>query len=610
MITADRIQNLILKTESGLGLRLLWTLAALLALGGTMAWYDVWSYRGFAAPEAMDSAQVARNLSEGHGYSTDFIQPFSLYLLQKKHRAALLAQVDLLQTGGHYPDLDNAPVYPTVLAGWMKLRSPQWDVQMGKKFWSRGGHFLRYQPEFSIALLNQFLLLAAVVLTFFIAKKIFDSQVAWLAALFTFGSSLLWKFSTSGLSTMLLLVIFLGLTLCLLKIESLAQVGLPTQIEPPAQRRLFGFAVGVGVLLGLGMLTRYSFGWLIVPVVVFLAIFGGPRRMGLVVAVCLVLGVTVAPWLARNYEVSGTFFGTAGYAAIESTGFLPGTKLMQTANFDIAGAKLHGGWINLMIQKLGVNAFDIFQNDLPHLGGWAAVLFFAGLLLGFRNPSARRLRYFTLMCLGLLIVVQALGRTWLSDATPELNSENLLVLLTPLVLIFGVAFFITLLDQMTLPSFEFRYLAIFVLAVILCLPFLTSFLPPAPSPTAYPPYYPPEIQEISGWMQPDELMMSDMPWAVAWYGRHPCIYLSQDTGDDFSAINDYFRTVKGVYLTTLTLDDKFFSDVARGDKNSWPHFVLNVAAKNEYPDGFPLSAAKAFGSGLFFTDRQRWPANH
>jgi hypothetical protein len=318
----------------------------------------------------------------------------------------------------------------------------------------------------------------------------------------------------------------------------------------------------------------------------------------------------VTPWLARNYAVSGTLFGTAGYAAIEGTRFLPGTRLMQTTDFDSAAAKTHGGWISLTLQKMGANTFDIFQNDLPHLGGWATVLFFAGLLLSFRNPAARHLRYFTLMCLGVFIVVQALGRTWLSDATPELNSENLLVLLTPLVLIFGVAFFMTLLDQMNLPSLEFRYLAVTVLAVILCLPFLINFLPPPPSPTSFPPYYPPEIQEISGWMKPDELMMSDMPWAVAWYGQRPCIYLSQDSGDGFSAINDYFRPVKGVYLTTLTLDDKFLTNVARGEKNRWAHFVLNVASKNEYPDGFPLQTAKVFGSGLFFTDRQRWLGNH
>jgi hypothetical protein len=602
MMISERIQSLILKTETGVGVRLLWTLAAVLALAAMTAWYDVWAYRGFSAPEAMEAAQVARNLDEGHGFSTQVIQPFDLYLLQNRYHAQALGQVDFLNNGGFYPDLADAPVYPAVLAGLMKVRSPQWDAQAQKKFWWKNSRFQRYQPEFVIAVFNQCLLLAAVVMTFFIAKKLFDSQVAWLAALFTLGSDVLWKFSTSGLSTMLLLVIFLGLVLCVIKIESLARA------EPPAPRALFIFAMVAGLLVGLGLLTRYSFGWLLVPVVFFLAVFGGARRMGLVVAACLVFGAVVLPWVARNYYVSHTPFGNAGYAVIQGTSYFPGTLLLQSSSPRLAPEK-GGGWTLLLVQKLAANAFDIFENELPRLGGWAAVLFFAGLLLGFRNSAARRLRYFTLACLVVLIAVQALGRTWLSDETPELNSENLLVLLIPLALIFGTAFFLTLLDQMNLPAFELRSLAILLLGVVLWLPFATSFLPPQPSPTAYPPYHPPEIQKICGWMEPDELMMSDVPWAVAWYGRHPCIYLSRDTQGDFSNINDYFQVVKGVYLTTLTLDDKFLSNVARGDEDSWAHFVLQAASKNKYPNNFPLQSAKVLSSGLFFTDHPRWPAS-
>ena len=604
MIISERIQDLVHKTETGIGPRILWTLVVLLILGGMTAWYDGWAYRGFSAPDAMDAAQVARNLADGHGYTTQIIQPFSLSLLQQKRHLESLAQLNLTNTGGFYPDLANAPVYPVMLAGLMKLHAPTWDLQLQKKFWSSQGLFMRYQPEFMIALFNQFLLLAVVVLTYFIGRKLFDGPVAWLAAVFTLGSSVLWKFSVSGLSTMFLLVIFLGLTLCLIHIESLARA------EQPDQRRLFGFTMAAGVLAGVGLLTRYSFGWLIVPVVVFLALFGGIRRSGLAVTACLMFGLVAAPWLARNYAVSGNFFGTAGYALLEGTGYMPNLTLLQSTDPELSGARMHGGWSALILEKLTANLFDIFQRDLPRVGGWGAILFFAGLLLGFRNPAPGRLRYFTLICLGMLLLAQAAGRTWLSDYSPEFNSENLLVLLTPLVLIFGTAFFLTLLDQMTLPAFELRYVAVFILAVVLCLPFLVSFLPPRPVPTAYPPYNPPDIQAVGSWMHPDELVMSDMPWAVAWYGRHACVSLSKDIGNDFAGINHNFQPVKAVYLTTLTLDDKFLSNVARSDADSWGHFVFRVAEKNEFPESFPLQTPKVLRSGLLFADTQRWPSAH
>jgi len=236
-----------------------------------------------------------------------------------------------------------------------------------------------------------------------------------------------------------------------------------------------------------------------------------------------------------------------------------------------------------------------------------------------------------LMCLSCFVVVQALGRTWLSEATPDLNSENLLVLLTPLVVIFGTAFFVTLLEQMTLPNLATRYAAMLFTAAVLCLPFMASFLPPKPRPLAYPPYYPPEIQKVAGWLAPDELMMSDMPWAVAWYGQHACISLSRDTRENFSAINDNFQPVKGVYLTSLTLDDKFFTSVLRSEHDGWNRLVLNFVIKDavdqemaasprdafsnitivpksqtDYLNGFPLRTAKSLDAGLFFTDRPRW----
>jgi hypothetical protein len=263
------------------------------------------------------------------------------------------------------------------------------------------------------------------------------------------------------------------------------------------------------------------------------------------------------------------------------------------------------------------------------------MLFFAGLLLGFRNPAPRHLRYFTLICLGAFVLVQALGRTWLSDLTPDVNSENLLVLLTPLMVIFGSAFFLTLLDQMTLPNRETRFAVLILLVGLLCLPFIMGFLPPKPRTVAYPPYYPPEIQRVSSWLEPDELMMSDVPWAVAWYGRHSCITLSRDTRADFSAINDYLQPVKGIYLTSLTLDDKFFSNVLRSQPDGWSHLVLNFiikdavaqataadggdalshiriapAAPTDYLNGFPLRTARSLDAGLFFSDRPRWLEKH
>jgi hypothetical protein len=596
----ERIQSWIHALEVGALSRWLIILPVLVAVIGLVVVYDVRAYHGFSSPEAMDEAQVARNLAEGRGYTTDFIRPFSIYLVQKHNREAHAAEahstnaLGFAQLDGTHPDLANAPAYPTLLAGLMKLSSPDWAVDTDKPFWSSNGKFQRYRPEFNIAILNQVLLLAAVVLTFFITRKLFDAAAAWLAAGLTLGVDLLWKFSVSGLSTMLLLVIFLGLIWCLIKIEELGRA------EPPVGGRLFAWAVAAGLILGLGMLTRYAFGWVIVPVIFFLVLFGGPRRTELALTVFAMLVLSVIPWIIRNLAASGTCFGTAGYAFAEDTYVSAGSLLMQS----ITPSLLTSG-ISPYTHKFMSNFSDILESGLLPLAGWLGVLFFAGLLLGLRNAAARRMRYFTLMCLATLMIVQALGKTAFSTMSPDLNTENLLVLLTPLMVIFGTVFFLTLLDQMNLPMVGLRYGVIGLLAVLACQPLAATILGRT-NPVSYPPYFPPEIQQVCGWMNPDELMMSDAPWAVAWYGQHQCLWLTLNTKSDFYAINDYLKPIKGIYFTSLTMDGKFLSDMARGNDDEWGHFVLKVGINKTIAAGFPLKTPKNLVTGMFLTDRPRW----
>ena len=607
-MSSQWIQSAIHKLEFGAGPRVLRVLMLVLVVVALAVWYDTRQYRNMATQEAMDSAQVARNLAEGRGYTTMFLRPFSLFLVQRRTLAThpdelTSTNADLSRVETGHPDLANPPVYPVVLAGLMKTLPFHWPVETKKAFWTDGGRFARYQPDFLIALFNQLLLLAAVVMTFLLARKLFDLTVAWMSALLVFGSELLWQFSVSGLSTLLLLVIFLGLVRCVLKIEAEAR-------EPlPRANWLLGLSALAGALAGAGALTRYAFGWVIIPVVIFFGFFGGPRRGMHASAAFAAFAILLVPWLARNWSVSGTLFGTAGYSVMEASMAFPGFRLEQSLSPDMRPAF----WIVPYTHKLLSNLTAIFENDLPRLGGsWAAMLFLAGLLMGFRGAAVRRLRYFLLLCLGTFAVVQALGRTQLSDQSPGLNSENLLVLVAPLVFIYASVFFLTFLGQMKLPAKQMRYALIGLFALVACLPLVVTLASARQSPVANPPYYPPDIQKFSAWMKDDELIMSDVPAAVAWYGRHQCLWLTLDSRNDFYAVSDYVKPIHALYLTPLTVDGRLITDCARTGPDSWGNFALNAFVKNQTPTGFPLqnwpygSAKLAAGGCLFLTDRQRW----
>jgi 4-amino-4-deoxy-L-arabinose transferase-like glycosyltransferase len=421
---------------------------------------------------------------------------------------------------------------------------------------------------------------------------------AGLSAGLVLGSDVLWKFSVSGQSTLLLLLIFLGLFWCLLRLEEFGRKLMPDI------RKMFLLALAAGLLMGLGMLTRYSFGWLVVPVIFFVALFGGERRAGLAVTVFLAFMLVVTPWILRNLAVSGTLFGTAGYAVAEGIFAFPNTRLMQSLHPDLTSAY----WIMSYGHKFMDNLGYIIQSNLFKIGGvWTGVLFFAGVLAGLAKAGSRRLRYFVLMGIGVFIFVEALGRTSLTAISPETSTENLLVLFTPFVTIFAVGFFMIMLDRLEQPSLEARFGAAVLLAILVWQPLISTIAMKTP-PVSYPPYYPPDVQKISHWMHPDELTMSDIPWAVAWYGDRPCVWTTVNSQYEFFQFNDYVKPVRALYLSLNTLNGRLFTDCMQGGVDSWGNFVLKTIAANQLPQGFPLKnfPLEALLSGLYLTDRQRW----
>src|SRR5271154_7404789 len=80
------IQTAIHKLEVGGGQRYLVYLMVALTVLLLGLRYDLHAYKNMCTPEGMDSAQLARDLAEGKGYTTQFIRPLSLYLVQKHNQ--------------------------------------------------------------------------------------------------------------------------------------------------------------------------------------------------------------------------------------------------------------------------------------------------------------------------------------------------------------------------------------------------------------------------------------------------------------------------------------------------------------------------------------------
>ncbi|MGO8700082.1 MAG: glycosyltransferase family 39 protein [Limisphaerales bacterium] len=576
------LQECIHHLEEGAGAGSLKVVAVLLAFVAFACLYDLPSFQGFASEEPMETAQLARNLSQGRGYVTKSIRPLSIALWQKKAGPAKGQRSVPLPM----PDLNNPPLYPLLLAGVMKVLP----------FHFTATDYWFYQPERLIAVFNQLIFFAAVLLLFRIARRLFGSSVAWVSSILFAATNLFWKFSVSGLSTLLLLLIFLALLSCLMRIEERERAA-------PGGAGM-GWALLAGALTALGGLTRYAFAWMVIPVVLFVAWVAPRSRARLCLPLVAAMAVLVVPWLARNYSLSGNLFGEASYALVEGTpplegdhlerSFSPENALQRVTPLDVA-------------DKFISNAYGMWRDDLPRFGGnWVSAFFLVGLLIPFREPSVRRTRVFLVFSLVLLFVVQAFGQTHLSADSPEINSENLLPLLAPLVFVYGTALFFMLFDRLNLAIPRERRAVIGAFVFFFSVPFITSSLLLAHGTVFNSIFSPLHIQGTAELMEPQELMMSDIPGAVAWYGDRNCAWLTLDNDQEFLKLNK-LELVKALLLTQKTTNQRFLSEMIL-EPFSWSQFVMECQAQGRVPEGFPLTKLPAgfLPYQMFLSGKDRW----
>ncbi|MCW5559811.1 MAG: hypothetical protein KIT22_18495, partial [Verrucomicrobiae bacterium] len=501
------IQTLVHYLEVGSGQVWLRRLVALVLVVLFGVIYQMTEARNFSAPDAMDAAQLGRNLAEGRGYTTGVIRPLSLHLLQS--RAAAVGEDPRAVLTAPHPDIENPPVYPLMLAALFKAMPASYRYGL-----PADQFFRRPYAEVFISALNLGLFAVVVVLVAWLGRRLFDPTVGFLAAGATLATEHFWRFANAGLPTLWLMV------LALLLVHVLVSFDRAASAPQPSGGRLFGLTLAAGVILGIAALTRYAFAWLALPVGGFLLWRGAPWRWRLTLVMMLTVAAILAPWLYRNWRLSGNPFGTALYSVVANTETFPGDRLERSQS-----PRLDQMHRLEPARKLVANAGTILRDEIPQLGGnWLAAFFLAGLLVPFHDPTRNRIRWFLVCALLVLAVVQAGVQTSVTTNFGAFTGENLLVVLAPLAFVFGAGLVVLLLDQIEWPAPLLRTLVLNVVLFGLAAPFLIACLPPRSVSLSDPPYRPAIIREFAGFTPERTLFLSDIPWAVAWYGPRDCLW--------------------------------------------------------------------------------------
>ena len=571
------LQDLVYSVDAGAGLKIIRTTLFCLLVVIIGVIFTGRQFKGFDSEAAMDSAQLGRNLAQSGQYVTQCIRPVSIATV-----SANTFDGDALI--GWHPELFRPPLYPAMLAGAFKFFH-----LIGVDLFPSSEAFRGMQiypaEQWVIIPLNHIFTGLSGILLYLLGRRLFSHRIGVLGVTTYFLTQMVWQDSVSGTGIPVLSFFVLGAIYFLVMAMNHRRERQPLW----NWMLLFSFSI---IFSAAAFLTHYATLAILPGLSLFIWMMGSRTQRGghLVFFYLLFVGLLVSPWLIRNVQVSGSPFGLAPHAALVDSAKYPGDALTRTLHpefnvvSDFRQAKT----------KWATNFTQFYESGFTSLGGGLLIAFFmVTYFYRFARVHVHNLRW----GIGLSMVLFFFGAGFFGS-----DAFQLYHLFWPFVILYGLGFFSILLDRLDL-NIELYKLGLTGLVVgLTALPLLvTIFMSPTQS-LPYPPYYAPFVMRVSELLKPTEVICSDMPWATAWYGKRTSILLPA-TLDDYYEINDYRKYISGLYITTLTKDKPFVSQLFSGPEKSWFPIVMG-----QLPKDFPLRHGFALNKSdqLFLSDSIRW----
>ena len=565
----SRVQNIVYQLEVGLGARILKGALYILFMVLVAVLFMARRHQGFREPRAMDQAQLAVQVATTGSLQTRVVRPAAVSLLEEhgtlQEGAGLLA----------LPDVLHEPAYPYLLGAVFKAAGT--DFEAPNRF--------RFRAERWIIIpLNLLMCFASGLLLYLIGLRLFSPRVALTAVTVFFLSGIPFSRAIDGTELSLALFLFTFATWCVLQvIDSWSR----SSAGPVA--KWLPLVLGA-VALGLLPLTRYAAA-AAYPGTLFLLCAGLKRKAVVPAVVMLLLGaVMTGLWVNRNLQVSGKPFGLAPSVAFSlGTSDLDLRTLEEQESdepFNVKGALARG-----------VRAVDqAFTFESSSMGsGLVFCLFIATFFYRFQRRGIAALRWSLLVSYVFLTIGAGLF---------GLEQMEVSFLFFPIVTLLGSAFFYLLLDRLQI---QIKVLSLGVIAIFILfqtLPFLTAMS--SPKPFSYPPYHPQIIWNVMDPFEDNELVVSDMPWATAWYGNQLSLHLPA-TVQEFFILHDQYQPVEGLYFTLVTRNLPYQQQLVQGPYAGW----RSIMDGNALPRGFPFTFGLPISNGeqLIYADRNRFFPN-
>ena len=403
----------------------------------------------------------------------------------------------------NHPELTHPPLYILVLAGAIKLAGAR---------------------DITLVAVSIFFFWAAVPWIWFFSRKFFDDYTAGIAILLYCINPIMLRVSINGSPVLFTIFLFFLFFYCLYRSNSTS----------------WFWPVAAGLTVGLAYLTRYSYGLWLFPGIFYLVLESRshrPRRIILFVGAAI---LAILPWLIRNWVVTGSpFFTLEGFKPGMFTDPRPGYILWR--GFSAQSLMLPGKFF-VISKKFLLGLRDSYLRVLLITGNFAGVFALMTVVYRFRDRKFDLLKY-------VMFLILILECGYLSLFRPAGQGTAVVI---PWAVLAGGAFFIHLITRLERRPVLTRTLAVIFFLLLCVIPISDKLGPRLVSRVRI--YNVENIRSVCESIPPGSMLVSDVPWAVAWYGRTPSLWLPYRI-EDYEEIRIYRKPdVAGFYLTPFYLN--------------------------------------------------------
>jgi hypothetical protein len=531
--------------------------------------HTVFSFDGLTSRTGIDQAQVAREVARGNGLTTQFVRPVALQQLVENEKEINLQQI---------PETYHSPLNILVYAGVLKMvgadNFENHKMEVNDKI---------YKLDRIIAITCATFFLTAIGINYLLISRVFDAKIASTVALIMIFSEYMWKITQAGLPQMLMLTLF----------SAAAYLAWRAVEAQEAERKPLVPALLSGFFFGLLALSHWMTLWIFIGYFIFACFYFRPRGV-IAVGLAAIMLLFIAGPVIFNWTQTGEAKGTA-FHAIHGAGGAADSAMRQvdSPDFNVKG----------LLARTAQSTLLQISNVHNYLGGLIlAPAFFLCLAHPFKRSSIAIFRWNIL----IMWIFASIGMGIYGLTESQLEPNQLHLLFAPLMCGYGVALISIIWSRCPLSqqSGALGNLHIAIILLITAAPLLLHIKQLSENRRALTSIDGVHAYSLNGLLNkvtdPEDIIVSDQPWAVAWYADRHAIWIPQSYGDftKIEAIAEKSSPIAGIHISSMSYrgDDIRTSlyrnrDMAALAYLPWiTYFTRNEAAANisQNPSVAPL----------------------